>query len=629
MLDLHNSRYLLSELLEPPPGYEFTFALATTFSLDLNTLLTVPLKLLRGGEADPQAAEVGLPMLQALHERGRQLRVFCQQGRILFPQVQHPLLCWLEEVVVPVTPPAGGSFHPKLWVVRYEARADSEVAGAPAIYRCLVGSRNLTYDQSADVMASLDGTVSSKRQKKATPLVKFFSELCAEYLPNEDHRAFLEELSRAKFTVSDPFTDFDFFIDRGERPIEWIPESFVGALVVSPFLSPAIVRQFIQRRTHRSEAFRLVSRREELAKLSEEDLRSVQAYHLKDTALAEFADPELSEDAVYENMASTNSTAPAASPSTRPELHDIHAKVYAFSTSLHYHFLLGSANLTNRAHRGVNVEAMLSLTGTANRMNRHYLASALDLDKADSLFERYEYRPDAAPTEATAAEQLDAARAALVEQLMQAKLLSAELVEQPNDYYQLRYSIDLRGLAAAKNIRTNAVYLYRPARPEMLEYGELNTFNVDRLNPAEVSRWLAFELTHVPSGERERFVLLADFAVPPRRDDLILSSLFTNRDAFFSYLQLLLHDAERPEWNEDDGLELGAGPGIGRGVYGAAPPLYEDLARRLALHPERLGRVDVFVQLLERDERMESLQLQEFSQLWAVFRQAMAQTIPG
>ena len=68
MLDLHNNRYLLSELLEPPPGYVFKYALATTYSLDLNTLLTVPLKLLRGGEADPRTTEIGLPMLQALQE---------------------------------------------------------------------------------------------------------------------------------------------------------------------------------------------------------------------------------------------------------------------------------------------------------------------------------------------------------------------------------------------------------------------------------------------------------------------------------------------------------------------------------------------------------------------------------
>ncbi|MFT6130975.1 MAG: hypothetical protein ACJATN_002708 [Neolewinella sp.] len=620
MLDLHNNRYLLSELLEPPPGFVFNYALATTYSLDLNTLLTVPLKLLRGGDADPRTAEIGLPMLQAVQEQGRQLRVFCQHGRILFPQVQHPLLCWLEEVVIQVPPPSGGSFHPKLWVVRYEERD-----GDGIVYRCLIGSRNLTYDQSADVMASIEGRVGRTTQTKAAPLVRFFSDLCNRYDTRGNHTTFLADLSRAAFSTNGQFADFDFLIDQADAPANWLPNLIVGGLVVSPFLTESVVEDMLKRRRYGNVPLKLVSRRNELANLSKGTLDQLEAYHLKDTTLAEFADPELTEEVELTSPAPSTSRAPAAAPPDHATVHDIHAKVYAFSTSEANHLYLGSANATHRAHNGKNVEAMLHLSGSRNLMNRYYLASAMGLDDTDSLFQRYEYQEDNKPPEDAIAKNLDEARDTLAAHLQKSGRISGTLKED-SKYHQLSLSVDLTSCPPPPaGITAFVTYLYRPDAPMALHYGEANVVRIERLNITEVSRWLVFEVKHTASKTRQRFLLLADYPIPEDRNDLILSGMFHNRAAFFGYLHLLLNDQEGTDWSENDGQETGILSSSQGGWSTASVPLYEDLARQLALAPEKLARVDDFIRLMERDDRINELELQDFLALWRVFRTATLQ----
>jgi hypothetical protein len=59
MFDVKKDRHLLTELLAPPIGYAFDRAVATTYSLDLMALLSVPLKLLRGEDATMDKTRFG------------------------------------------------------------------------------------------------------------------------------------------------------------------------------------------------------------------------------------------------------------------------------------------------------------------------------------------------------------------------------------------------------------------------------------------------------------------------------------------------------------------------------------------------------------------------------------------
>src|SRR5688500_4132137 len=87
MLDPQN-RQLLRDVLRPPAGFEFDRAVVTTYSLDLMTLLTVPLAFTffqLKDEEGPLAADP-LALLEALRRHARNLTVFCQAGQIHLPK---------------------------------------------------------------------------------------------------------------------------------------------------------------------------------------------------------------------------------------------------------------------------------------------------------------------------------------------------------------------------------------------------------------------------------------------------------------------------------------------------------------------------------------------------------------
>jgi len=148
------------------------------------------------------------------------------------------LYAHLEDALTPILPDtAFSAFHPKVWVIRFTHEGDDESHASPVKYRVIVLSRNLTYDRSWDVAASLDGEVGSDTQAKNRPLIDF-----VEWLDQKDPTPwagqFIEELAKTAFETPDGF-DEHFFHPTGitghrKSPIE--AHDSLRALVLSPFL---------------------------------------------------------------------------------------------------------------------------------------------------------------------------------------------------------------------------------------------------------------------------------------------------------------------------------------------------------------------------------------------------------
>ena len=171
MIDLQNDRLFLGELLSPPSGYKLEQAVGTSYSLDLSALLSVPMALYFSEHPEVNLEKGIIPLLEAIQRTSRKLTLFCQKGQIKLPEKHHKLYCWLEAVVDEVNLGTQGSFHPKLWVLRFSGSDES------IVYRIIVTSRNLTYDQSGDLVFSMEGRVSKTNRRvnkeKNKPLVKF------------------------------------------------------------------------------------------------------------------------------------------------------------------------------------------------------------------------------------------------------------------------------------------------------------------------------------------------------------------------------------------------------------------------------------------------------------------------
>ena len=168
-------RLLYLEELRPPEGYQLDRAIATTYSLDLLSLLMAPLSMvLYESQSKDEIIKDPLAALEAIKRSTGRIGLFCHKGRISVPKDQQLLYSYLEEAVVQVEPPGKeGVFHPKIWLIRFVAEDQ------PVIYRFLCLSRNLTFDRSWDTALMLEGALgrSSKCFQPQPPLGDFIEAL--------------------------------------------------------------------------------------------------------------------------------------------------------------------------------------------------------------------------------------------------------------------------------------------------------------------------------------------------------------------------------------------------------------------------------------------------------------------
>ena len=164
-----DSRALLLDALRPPSGHSLDRAVATTFTLDLETALMVPLAF-AGFRFDEQPDPV--EVMEALRGMGERFDIFCQAGAINAGSWPSDLVALLENVIREVRRPRPGHiFHPKIWVLRFLDRSEE-----PS-YRLLVLSRNLTGDRSWDTILWLDGRPEERPIAINEPLARFVAAL--------------------------------------------------------------------------------------------------------------------------------------------------------------------------------------------------------------------------------------------------------------------------------------------------------------------------------------------------------------------------------------------------------------------------------------------------------------------
>src|SRR5665213_1542888 len=154
MLLSPDDRTMLTEALEPSAGFRLDSAAAVTYSLDLDALLTIPAAFaFTGGIAakDLLGTVTPLELLDALRTQAGKITVCCDASGINLPvDARSGIFGFLEECVAPVQAPRGGSFHPKMWVLRF-----SDDAGV-LLHRLVITSRNLTFDRSWDTVVCLE-----------------------------------------------------------------------------------------------------------------------------------------------------------------------------------------------------------------------------------------------------------------------------------------------------------------------------------------------------------------------------------------------------------------------------------------------------------------------------------------
>ena len=631
-----DSRATAFELIRPPSGYRLDFAVLTTYTLDLEALLVLPLSVLAhpdGGLeellADP------LRLHQAIRDAGDRVHAFVDEKGIAIPRGARALYSMLESSVHPVRAPNRGAFHPKVWVARFTAVDAAAADGAAAdeapedLLRVAVLSRNLTFDRSWDVALASEAPYRSRRFVAASrPLHDFLRalpQLAAGRIPQgivERVEALADQVTRTAFPAPDGFdSPIEFHaigLTRGRRT--WSPPSSGHrTLAVAPFVN----RTGLDATGRLSGDDRiLVSRQEELDKLSDDALAAWnEVLVLSDTAQGEAEDaPAVAAEDGAADTADT-AEAPAAAgtnggdPGTgvaRPS--GLHAKMIAVEHGWRVTWSVGSANLTAAAFTGGNVEMMASVSGKKGGAGGRGIGHFLDggFRKLCVPYQRVEQEAED-PQVTDARARLEAACDALVDAGLRVVCASAD------DLWTL--TIDGSVALPADDIEVSAwpvsVAEDQARRlPEPLRW---------RLPIARLTAFIAFRLRVKVKGVDDiRMTLrLPAEGMPDDRIHQILRTLLDSPEKFLRFLRALLGGLDAViGWAEGAGEGEGAAPwGIG-GDGGET--LLDDLVRTASRDPDRLKPVRRLIDDLRKTDEGRRIVPDELFAVWLAVEEALA-----
>ncbi|MBN1820751.1 MAG: phospholipase D family protein [Prolixibacteraceae bacterium] len=344
MLHPKQNRIDYGEQLIPPNGYEFIHAIGTTYSLDLEALMLLPIALFYAKKIEGTSDELRYDMLDAITKAAEKITIFYHNSQLKVPSKYHHLMAYWEKGIQAVSMPHyASSFHPKVWIVRYESEDNKPM------YRFINTSRNLTFSRDWDVAFSTQGIVTNSVQEKNKPLIHFLKYL-SRYCKHKIPKSFAEDLLKVKFDLPDKFEELNFYpigIKDPEtdtlysNPLTSKSEKWNKLLLVSPFLDNktlTTIRQSVSTKPT------LCSRRDQLEKMNSSVLERYTPFEFN----TYFSNAEFMQDFEEDGVV--------------PTAQNLHAKLYVALLSKVPHWYLGSANCSEPAQKR-NIEFLVELKG--------------------------------------------------------------------------------------------------------------------------------------------------------------------------------------------------------------------------------------------------------------------------
>lgn len=590
-----DSRTVAFELLRAPAGYDLDLALLTTYTLDLEALLALPLGVIaRADRGVEDLLEDPLLLLEALRQAGERIHVFVDRAGIAVPRTKRDLYAMLEPSVHPVRAPGGGAFHPKVWMLRFLAENE------PPLLRVAVLSRNLTFDRSWDIVLASEGSPMPGGQAVGRPsladFIRSLPDLGVEPLTPtvaEQIQTLAGQVGRTRFQAPEGFSadPIEFHVVGMTGPGKpWCPVA--GAyrtLAVAPFVSRTALDSIVGM----GEGERmLVSTREEMDKLS-------------DGALTEWNRVCTLSDAALDE--------PEDGVASRPS--GLHAKILALEHGRNVTWFVGSANLTAAAFTGRNVEVMAAVTARKGRRNgdsgygiERFLKSGFE-----ALCEDYHRSEPAAvdPRASEALEHLEETRDALLE-------VGLKVVCCPSgDEWTWRLESTAPFASGVVQVTAWPISLAEE-QALSLQLPLVWTLPIQRLTSL-----VAFRL-HIPLNAVDdlRFTLkLPVEGMPAERMHHVLRSLIDDPERFLAFLRALLGGLDgMVDWTRGNDSENN-GPVWGIGL--SEDTLLEDLLRVASRDPGRLEPVRRLIDDFRKTEEGRRIVPDDFFAVWTAVEAAL------
>ncbi|MER8840876.1 phospholipase D family protein [Mesorhizobium sp. M0913] len=342
--------------------------MAATYSASLDTILSLPAAMLVDGSGGPkrQAGIFTAADLAALKRICGRTAIFCQGAAIHPAELIPPAIIEAEEMVHEVSAPNGGSFHPKVWVMRFKHAESGRL-----LLRMGIMSRNLTGDASWDAGIVLNSTVAA-----AAPTTNDLGALL-RLLPGRCHRpldakrrALLLELAKevetAKWKMPAGIGAPAFHLIGGQSGRAWVQPQSERLAIISPFLTPGAIKKLTQSAKARPV---LVS-------------RPLALEHCWPAISGKFD----------RHMV----LAPPGDVTDAPRANGVHAKILLWENRSKVRMALGSMNATSAAISGRNVEFMVSFDCT-KAIGPAGIDTLLERSSLGSVLEDFEPEPGGEP----------------------------------------------------------------------------------------------------------------------------------------------------------------------------------------------------------------------------------------
>lgn len=571
----------------PPYGYETVFAVGTTYSLDLDALIGASIALGLSESIDNELKDNPIYLLEALQKTADKMLIFCEGGQIKVPSNSNALHILLEKMVVEIVMKNKKSFHPKFWLVKYQ-NEDGE-----ALYRCLVLSRNLTFDRSWDVAVCIEGYYKDENDK-TLPLFDFLQSLTKMARRNEidsNKRKMLlnlaAEIKGVNFELNEKeFTDFKFCpvgIENYNIENTGLFNTYHELLIISPFLSNGTIKEFNELALTNPNYNTLITRKSELVKLKPSAVTNFETYVMKDIIVD-------GEDALSEGEEADE---------IEKQKQDIHAKVYLKTKYSDSELYIGSLNASNSACYG-NVEFLFKLYGKKRYLNVDFLKKDLfgDNDK-DNPFEIAEIK-EAEEPEATVTDNLEK----IIKDICRLKS-HAYISSDADDY-----SIDVSFENFNEN---NEVYISPLLSNKEKKISDHVVF--DNLKMLQLSE---FYVVRAVSGDDsvKRVIKIKTENMPENRENAIVNNIIKDKNGFIQYISFVLGDDYllsllENKNNTKYGFLFGGGEII--------PALYEKMLKAAAHSPQKFNDIKKIMDLISDDNLIPD----GFKELYEVFEKVV------
>lgn len=609
MLQLDN-RTLLLDALRPPTDYTLDFVVGTTFSLDVLSALRIPVAFTRYQlETTHQNKAIAqLLSLEAVKRFTDRLTIFCQSGYVTAPREYPRFFAYLEDSIFEVALPDNGSFHPKVWGLRFSPENPAE----PLRYRLLVLSRNLTFDRSWDTALVLDGVLTDRKLAYGAQrgLGDFFQRLpdfARSDIPQFklDHiNTIQDEIRRVKFEAPEGLEVRGFhpiFPQRRSKfPFEG--ERILQSLIISPFIKSSFIKEIMPKSKHT-----LITRLEEATAEGESLWQHFESDEQGMMQNLKVMDPDVEIAAGTEQELT--------------EFSGLHAKLYFFDLpDRTTRIFTGSANATGAAF-SKNLEFLVELSGRTKDVGIKKLLSEDDTAYTLAHIVRpYCMSPQSEESklQKRADALLDEVRNALVNSEHQAMVEPSQMDET--------YALNLKLAPIQGDERIIATV--RPATIPNAVNLRIDEILFKGLSIAYLTVFYEFHLKiKLENITREKKFLLKipTMGMPEDRHKYILRSYMDSPEKFLQFLFVMLMDP-------DQAVDLLAG--MDNMVYSEAVnghtetqiapgiPLFETLVKALTESPTRLDEINSIVEDLRQMPDGKSVLPENFEHVWVPLYEA-------